>query len=206
MQKKNKICLIDLKSGNLGSVKNILEYLGANFIISNSKNDIQKCSHLILPGVGSFGSLMKKIFKFEFDKIFQDEVILKKKYYLGICVGMQVLATKGEEFGSFKGIGAIDGEVKKIDSKNQPLPQIGWNNIKIKKSSKLFEKIDDNSDFYFVNSFAMSCSNKEDILSTTTYSSEFTSSVQKENIMGVQFHPEKSQHDGIKLIKNFISL
>ena len=159
-----------------------------------------------MPGVGSFGSLMKKIFKFEFDKIFQDEVILKKKYYLGICVGMQVLATKGEEFGSFKGIGAIDGEVKKIDSKNQPLPQIGWNNIKIKKSSKLFEKIDDNSDFYFVNSFAMSCSNKEDILSTTTYSSEFTSSVQKENIMGVQFHPEKSQHDGIKLIKNFISL
>jgi len=205
MTKKNKICLINLETGNLGSVKNILNYLNSNFIISNTLSDIKDCSHIILPGVGSFGSLMKKIKKFNFDEIFEDQVLAKKKYYLGICVGMQILATDGEEFGNFKGIGAIDGTIKKIKNEKLPLPHIGWNNVSIKKKSKLFENIDNNSDFYFVNSFVFNCKNKNDILSTTTYSSEFVSAIEKENIMGVQFHPEKSQHQGIQLIKNFIS-
>jgi glutamine amidotransferase len=207
MIKKSKVCLIDLETGNLGSVKNILNYLNSNFIISNTLSDIKDCSHIILPGVGSFGSLMKKIKKFNFDQIFEDQILAKKKYYLGICVGMQILATNGEEFGNFKGLGAIDGTVEKIKNENLPLPHIGWNNVNLKKKSKLFKNIHNNSDFYFVNSFAFNCKNKNDILSTTVYAypTEFVSAIEKENIMGVQFHPEKSQHEGIQLIKNFIS-
>ena len=206
MQKKNKICLIDLDSGNIGSVKNILKYLDVNFCITNKESDIKNSSHLILPGVGSFSSLMKKIVNLKFDKIFEEEVIMKKKYYLGICVGMQILAKYGHEFGKFKGVGVIDGEVKKIESKDFPLPHIGWNNIEIKKNSLLFNDINNNSDFYFVNSYALKCNCKDDILSTTNYNEDFVSSIQKENIFGVQFHPEKSQQDGLKLIKNFVSI
>ena len=206
MQKKNKICLIDLDSGNIGSVKNILKYLDVNFCITNKESDIKNSSHLILPGVGSFSSLMKKIVDLKFDKIFEEEVIMKKKYYLGICVGMQILAKYGHEFGKFKGVGVIDGEVKKIESKDFPLPHIGWNNIEIKKNSLLFNDINNNSDFYFVNSYALKCNCKNDILSTTNYNEDFVSSIQKENIFGVQFHPEKSQQDGLKLIKNFVSI
>lgn len=206
MQKKSKICLIDLGSGNVGSVKNILKYLNVDFCVTNTESDIKKSSHLILPGVGSFGSLMKKINDSKFDKIFEEEVIMKKKNYLGICVGMQILAKYGHEFGKFKGVGAIDGEVRKIDSKDFPLPHIGWNNIEIKKDSLLFSDINNNADFYFVNSYALKCNHENDILSTTNYNEKFVSSIQKENIFGVQFHPEKSQQDGIKLIKNFVSI
>ena len=101
---------------------------------------------------------------------------------------------------------AIDGEVKKIYSKDFPLPHIGWNNIEIKKDSLLFSDINNNADFYFVNSYALKCNHENDILSTTNYNEKFVSSIQKENIFGVQFHPEKSQQDGIKLIKNFVSI
>ena len=139
MIKKSKVCLIDLETGNLGSVKNILNYLNSNFIISNTLSDIKDCSHIILPGVGSFGSLMKKIKKFNFDQIFEDQILTKKKYYLGICVGMQILATNGEEFGNFKGLGAIDGTVEKIKNENLPLPHIGWNNVNLKKKSIKFD-------------------------------------------------------------------
>lgn len=198
------ICILDYGSGNVKSVYNVVHYLGYNVQISNEPEVIRSCTHIILPGVGAFGASMEKIRKNISISILEEEVIQKKKPFLGICVGMQVLADKGMEFGEHKGLGWIGGVVDKIDSKGEPLPHMGWNNIEIIKDSPLFLNLKEYRDFYFVHSFVFNVNNDSHVLAKTEYGSEFICLIKKDNIYGIQFHPEKSQKAGQLLLKNFI--
>ncbi len=189
------------------SVFNLIEYLKIPCKISCEENDIKNSSHLILPGVGSFASSMDKIKKKLPIEILEKEVLINKKLFLGICVGMQVLADYGYEFKKYSGLGWVKGSVEKLNTITMPLPHIGWNNIKMNKKIKFFDKLENINDFYFVHSYVFKPQNKDNIISITNYDNiEFCSSLNQENIFGVQFHPEKSQKAGQQLIKNFLSL
>ena len=202
--KNQKVCVLDYGSGNVASVYNLLNRLSYDVKISNSSSDIKNSSHLILPGVGAFGASIEKIrTKIEIG-LLEDEVKNKKKPFLGICIGMQVLADKGFEFGEHDGLGWIEGTVKKLKAK--VLPHIGWNNIQIKRQTPIFLDLKNMDDFYFVNSYAFNVKDKNLIISETNYENTFCSAVQKDNIFGVQFHPEKSQKTGQQLIHNFLKL
>ena len=202
--KNAKVCVLDYGSGNVASVYNLINRLGYDIKVSNKVEDIKKSSHLILPGVGAFGSSVEKIKNNISIELLSDEVKVKKKPFLGICVGMQVLAEKGLEFGSHEGLGWIEGTVEKINAK--VLPHVGWNNIEMKKNSPIFSNIKNASDFYFVNSYALKVKDNNIIIAETTYENTFCSAVQKENIFGVQFHPEKSQKVGQDIIDNFLKV
>lgn len=197
------VCILDYGSGNVKSVKNLLEFLKVKFTVSNKTEKIKKSSHIILPGVGAFQQSMKKLIKKVDIKVLENEVLIKKKPFLGICVGMQLLADTGEEFGKHYGLGWISGNVIKLKSK--VIPHIGWNDIKIKKKDEIFKDLK-NKDFYFVNSYHFKVKERKFIAAETTYGNKFCSVVRKNNIIGVQFHPEKSQYAGKKLIQNFLEI
>tara|TARA_Y100000031_G_C8230321_1_gene390601 strand:- start:1429 stop:2034 length:606 start_codon:yes stop_codon:yes gene_type:complete len=199
-----KVCVLDYGSGNVASVYNLIKFLNYECVISNEPKTIETSTHLILPGVGAFGASMEKIKKKIPIEILENQVLKKKKPFLGICVGMQVMTEIGEEFGRHQGLGWIKGKVVKIKSKI--LPHIGWNDIVIKKTSKIFDGLAEHRDFYFVNSFHCNINDKNLVIAETEYEEIFCSAFQKENIIGVQFHPEKSQKAGQILIKNFLSL
>ena len=202
----SSVCILDYGSGNVKSVFNLFSAIAKHVVISNDPAEIQQATHIILPGVGAFGAAMRKIHERLPMDVLEQVVLGDKKPFLGICVGMQVLATRGMEFGECLGLGWIEGVAEKIDSKHLPLPHIGWNNISTKRASPLLAGLGGDPDFYFVHSYAFRSENEQDTLATTSYGEEFCSAVQRENIYGVQFHPEKSQRTGIKLAKNFLSL
>ncbi|MDX1950185.1 MAG: imidazole glycerol phosphate synthase subunit HisH [Rickettsiales bacterium] len=210
-----KIALIDYGSGNIHSAFKALQKAGNDiaetqvFITSNA-SDLKEATHIVLPGVGAFADCYQGVASISgmLDEL-KENILQLKKPFLGICVGMQLLAEKGFENGEHQGFGFIKGEVKKFESMNQlKIPHMGWNNIKISKNSEnfLFKNIAENSDFYFVHSYHFEVENKQEISSTCNYGYDFCSAIQKENIFGVQFHPEKSQQNGLKLLANFIAL
>jgi len=199
-----KVCILDYGSGNVASVFNLLKFLNFECVISNESHLIKNSTHLILPGVGAFGASMEKIKKNIPIDILENEVLKKNKPFLGICVGMQVMTETSEEFGHYYGLGWIKGKVKKMKSKT--LPHIGWNEVIIKKKTKIFSGLDDRRDFYFVNSYFCNLDDKNLIIGETEYDQLFCSAFQKDNIVGVQFHPEKSQKTGQIVLKNFLSL
>ena len=199
-----KVCILDYGSGNVASVKNLLNHLKFKNVVSNKIEILKKSTHIILPGVGAFGAVMKKIKKNIPLKILENEVLIKNKPFLGVCVGMQVLADKSEEFGNHKGFGWIKGNIKKIRSNK--LPHIGWNDIIVKRNSQILDNLEDYKDFYFVNSFYFDSKEKRNVVAVTKYGHNFCSIIQKNNIIGVQFHPEKSQKAGQVIIKNFLKM
>jgi glutamine amidotransferase len=199
-----KVCLLDYGSGNIRSVYNLIKFLGYNCQISNNDQVIKNSSHIILPGVGAYEAAMKKIKNKISIKNLENEIFIKKKFFLGICVGMQILSEKSSEFGNSQGLGWIKGDVKKIKSKI--LPHIGWNEIIIKKNSQIINNIDNKTDFYFVNSYHFDVEDNKLIIAKTKYGESFCSILQKDNIFGAQFHPEKSQESGKIFIKNFLML
>ena len=198
-----KVCILDYDSGNTKSVENIFEKLNIDYCLSNSKKDIINSTHLILSGVGSYSTAMRKIIDNLPLNILNDEVINKSKPILGICVGMQIMSEVGFEFKKTQGLGWIEGKVKQIESKKLPLPHIGWNEIIKNSKSSIVEKIKDGECFYFVNSFCFETIDKY-VVAYTNYGSKFPAIIQNKNILGVQFHPEKSQKPGQKIIKNFL--
>ena len=198
-----KVCILDYDSGNTKSVENIFEKLNIDYCLSNSKKDIINSTHLILSGVGSYSTAMRKIIDNLPISILNDEVINKSKPILGICVGMQIMSEVGFEFKKTKGLGWIEGKVKQIESKKLPLPHIGWNEIIKNSKSNIVDKIKDGECFYFVNSFCFETNDKY-VVAYTNYGSKFPAIIQNKNIFGVQFHPEKSQKSGQKIIKNFL--
>ena len=202
---KKKICIIDFDTGNIGSLSNLLEKLEIDFCVSNAEEEINDSSHLILPGVGSFSAAIKKLKEKVNIPFLEKKVLIEKKPILGICVGMQLMANIGNEFGKNVGLGWIKGSVDLIEAKQLPLPHIGWNSVKIEKESPLFENIKSNSDFYFVNSYFFNLDNLNSMICSTDYGIEFPSVINQDNIYGVQFHPEKSQKNGKELILNFIN-
>jgi glutamine amidotransferase len=202
------IGLINYNGGNYKSVSNILEYLDIKFIEINNNLDLNKVSHIILPGVGSYNNLASKLKSNHlFDEILY-QIDVKKTFYLGICVGMQLLSNYGLENIKTKGLSLIEGVVEKIPVENEILPNIGWHNIILEnKDSPLFKDIEINEMFfYFVHSYYFNLKKKENCSSSIYYEKKITASVEKDNIVGVQFHPEKSQSGGLKILKNFCNL
>ena len=203
-----KIALIDYGSGNIQSAYKALE-LVSNYkkkisVISNSK-DLLKVDKIILPGVGAFADCMKGLKSISGMIDILNEVVLeKKKPFLGICVGMQLLATEGKEKGNHKGLGWIPGKVIKIKKKNRiKIPHMGWNTVKIISKHPILKRKKFES--YFVHSYNFVCKDKKNIVATCRYQQNITAIVGKENIIGTQFHPEKSQKIGLEILKNFIS-
>lgn len=200
------VCILDYGSGNVRSVENVIKHLGYEVVVSNGKDNIVNCSHLILPGVGSFSASMRKIENtIPFD-ILEDQVLRSGKPFLGICVGMQVLGDYGFEFEKCKGFGWIPGTVEKLRVTGSTLPHIGWNDIIIKNNVSLFRNLKEFRDFYFVHSYHLKVKDQKNVLALTEYDELFNSIVSKDNIFGFQFHPEKSQKAGQLLLNNFIQL
>lgn len=202
-----RVCILDYGSGNIKSVLNIFCSITSNVKVSNAERDILDATHLVLPGVGAFASSMQKIHEKLPVALIENVVLKQGKFFLGICVGMQVLANRGHEFGEHDGLGWIDGYVQKISSGKHPLPHIGWNQIACRKASSLLKGLDVvDPCFYFVHSYAFYPACSEHVIATTVYGEEFCSIIQKDNIFGVQFHPEKSQQVGVGLLRNFLSM
>lgn len=200
------ITIIDYGMGNLGSIANMIKYLGYNSIITSDLSEIGSASKIILPGVGHFDKAMINIRSKGMLELIRDKAVKDKIPILGICLGMQLLCNKSEE-GSEKGLELIDAEVKRFsfgaDNKFK-IPHMGWNLIEYKKENLLFSSMIENPRFYFVHSYHVVCKNEIDVLTTSDYGTNFVSSFAKDNIIGVQFHPEKSHKFGMCLIKNFI--
>jgi glutamine amidotransferase len=195
------IAIIDYGGGNIGSVKNALDYLDIDNIITDDPDLIRKSYKIILPGQGRFGDVMDKLGAKGLAKLLINEM-KKGKPYLGICIGLQILFERGEEDPEIKGLGVLKGDVPRFKI-SQKVPQIGWNRVRIKRKTPLFNGIPDNSFFYFVHSYYADPDNQEDILTSTDYGNRFASGIKKNNIFAVQFHPEKSGENGLKLLKNF---
>ncbi len=197
------ITIIDYGLGNLGSVKNALDKLGVTSLISKSAFDLKRASGLILPGVGSAGEGMKNIESRKLDLLIKEQA-KKGKPILGICLGMQLFMSRSEE-GNCDCLAVIKGNVQKFKTKLK-VPQIGWNAVDVKNDTKLFKGIPRNSYFYFVHSYYCSPAAKKSIVGETDYGTVFCSAIRKDNIYGVQFHPEKSGENGLRLLKNFINI
>ena len=207
-----KITIVDYKSGNISSIINSFKEVAkdkVNIEVTSNLNKIKSSDKVVLPGQGSFKSCVEALNKIEgLVDILNDFTISNKKPLLGICVGLQMFADIGYEETETKGLGWISGKVSKIDNQNGKfkLPHIGWNQIKIVKESKIFKNIENNSHMYFVHSYEFIPEDQKVISATTDYASNIVCSVEKENIFGTQFHPEKSDKIGLKIIDNFIRL
>jgi glutamine amidotransferase len=196
------IAIINYGTGNLQSIANMLGKLGHNSIITNKYEDIQSADKLILPGVGAFDTGMSRLEEFGLIQILNKEVLDKKKPVLGICLGMQLMA-KGSEEGRLPGLGWIDAEFKRFNTV-LPIPNIGWNTVKILNESRLTKGLTNDSRFYYVHSYHAVCHTSEIALMSSVYDYEYISAYESGNIVGVQFHPEKSHLFGMTLLKNFI--
>ncbi|MBI2642560.1 MAG: imidazole glycerol phosphate synthase subunit HisH [Candidatus Wildermuthbacteria bacterium] len=200
--------IVDYNMGNVQSVLNAFELLGAEARITKKKEDFENAKAIVLPGVGAFGDAMANLKKFGLLNILNQEILSKKKPFLGICLGLQLLAQEGEEMGTFPGLGWVTGKTVKIQPTDASLkiPHMGWNNLDIRSFDGLYKDIEQNAVCYFVHSYHLEPLDANIITATAPYGQNITASIQKDNIFGVQFHPEKSQGAGLKLLENFISL
>ena len=205
------ITIIDLNIGNIGSVVNMIKHVGGNCKVSSDPAEIKAATKLILPGVGSFDKAMNQLRYNKLEEVINEKSTLQKTPLLGICLGMQLLTNSSEE-GKEKGLGLIPAQTlsfkKAFDVKeiNERIPHMGWNDIRVEQENDLTKNLIESSRFYFVHSYYVKCSNKENCLMTSNYGFDFASAIVKDNVYGVQFHPEKSHKYGKKLITNFIKL
>lgn len=199
------ITIIDYNTCNVGSIQNMLRKLGYNSIITNKREDIEKAEKLILPGVGSFDKGMQNLNSLGISQVLNDKVINCGIPILGICLGHQLLTEGSEEGVSLPGLGLIAAKTVKFNFENDPvrIPHMGWNTLKDYSNSTLFKGIDEDHRFYFVHSYHVKCSDVSIQAALTDYSGDFISSIEKNNIFGVQFHPEKSHKHGMIVMKNF---
>lgn len=201
------IVIIDYGLGNLGSIKNMFKKIGHEAIISSDLEEIKKATKLILPGVGSFDQGMKNLTEGGFIPVLNQKVLVEKTPILGICLGMQ-LFTKGSEEGVLPGLGWVDANTIKFNVEGQKrkfsIPHMGWEYVHAAKESGILNEMFEDPKFYFVHSFYVRCENDEDVLLKSKYIQEFHSGFEVGNIIGVQFHPEKSHKFGMKLLSNFV--
>jgi imidazole glycerol-phosphate synthase subunit HisH len=205
---KHKIVIVDFGMGNLYSIYKKLKLIGANVVISSDSKVISTSDKIILPGVGHFKKAMDNLKNTGLIEVLNENVLEKYKPILGICLGMQLMTSFSEE-GNENGLGWFDCKVSSFkveDSLRYKIPHTGWNQIKIKKESRLMKNISENSEFYFVHSFHIKNEDVKDILNSTQYEYRFTSAFEKDNIFGVQYHPEKSHNNGFKILENFTKL
>lgn len=202
------IGLIDYGSGNFTSVLNAFTYLQLKVTRITAPEQMTEVSHLVLPGVGAFAAAMRKLESLHLVEELLRQLVEYQKPFLGICVGMQLLGSLGHEFEEYPGLGLIPGAVKRIPVQQHDLllPHIGWNELNLMRESPLFTGISDKPIFYFVHSYHIQPEAQQTVLATCQYGVEIAAVIESGNIYGVQFHPEKSQHDGLRLLKNFAAL
>lgn len=202
------IGIIDYNAGNIRSVKNALSFCGAKFELVSTPEQVLRSDKILLPGVGAFGEAMAKLKSANLDEAIK-EFVASGRYFLGICLGMQLLFDKSEEFGANDGLGLISGKVIKFDESkfgaNLKIPHMGWNTLEFTRQTPINLGLESSVYAYFVHSYHAICDDKF-ALAKTTYGYEFVSGVCKENVFGFQPHPEKSHENGIKIIKNFTEL
>lgn len=198
------ITIIDYGAGNLFSVRKAIEYFDVDVAISDNSEDILNAEGLVLPGVGAFGWGMKLLEEKRLCEPIR-EAVDKGVPLLGVCLGLQLLFEESEESPEVSGLGLIRGRVKRLPN-DLPLPHIGWNQVKIIKDTRIFKGISQNSFFYFVHSYYGEPSDRDSVCGITEYGIEFPSVICKENIFAVQFHPEKSSSEGLKIYKNFLEV
>ena len=195
------VAIIDYGVGNLRSVEKAFAATGCEAIISGDESALREAERLVLPGVGAFAACMKALKERGFDGLVKERAAAGTPL-LGICVGMQMLFEVSDEFGTTEGLGLLSGSVKKFGSE-LVVPQVGWNRIRQKQRHRLFDGVDDGSFCYFVHSFYCEPASVDLVVGETEYGVKYASVVARENICGVQFHPEKSQHVGLQMLKNF---
>jgi glutamine amidotransferase len=202
-----KVAIINYGTGNIRSLYNSLKKIEVEAEIIVDPESIYKFDKVFLPGVGSYKDAMDMIKKKGWERPIKTFSSNKNKSLFGICVGMQILSTFGYEYGKSNGLDIIKGNVERLDKQgcDLKLPHIGWNNIKILNKNLLTENLVDDSNFYFVNSYSFKLINSNEIIASTTYGMEFPSIINKKNVFGTQFHPEKSSKAGIQILKNFIN-
>lgn len=200
------IVIVDYGMGNLRSIQNKIERLDENVIISSKLEDIERADRLILPGVGAFDAAMANLQRLGMIPVLDKKVLRDHVPTLGICLGMQLFSKFGEE-GNVDGLGWIDARTIRFDfggnGHGLKIPHMGWNSITVRKPSPVLDGIDLNANFYFVHSYHVRCNDPADVLATTNYGLDFASMVQHDNIIGAQFHPEKSHFHGVHLLENF---
>ena len=208
MKERKKIIVIDSGLGNINSLVNCISSLDFDYAIINKPDENINFDKMIFPGVGSYDFAMKSIIEKKWDIFIKKNILEKKKFYLGICIGMQVLSSIGYENKKTSGLAIIEGDVKIFNSgdHNIKLPHVGWNDVQKINNSELFEGIKNYSDFYFDHSYVMEVKDDAHSTSLTDYNKIFISSVKNQNVYGVQFHPEKSAENGKKILSNFLKL
>ena len=200
----NDVILIDAGTGNLRSVQKALEAVGANVLRTDDPNKVLTGKKVILPGVGAFGDFMSGLRARGLEDVV-NEVAKRGIPLLGICVGMQALFEVGEEMGEHKGLGLLQGRVVKFaESLSVKIPHTGWNQVQVQRDALLFKQVDDGAYVYFNHSYYCQARNSSDVLATVDYGINYACAVRRENIFGVQFHPEKSQAVGLQILKNFL--
>jgi len=203
------IAIIDYGVGNIRAFANIYKKLGVPLIIAKTADDLIGAKKLILPGVGAFDHAMDQLQKSGMRAFLDDMVIKEQIPVIGICVGMQMLAKSSDE-GKLDGLGWIDASVKKFDESEirfkTHLPHMGWNDIKLVRENKILKGLEKDAKFYFLHSYYFHCNQSEDVIAEADYGIEFSCAINKNNVYGVQFHPEKSHEYGIQLLKNFSDL
>lgn len=200
------IAIIDYGMGNIHSVNKALQLYGATTIVTSNPRQIKSCEKAVLPGVGAFDDAMQELEKQRLTGIVRD-FIASDKPFLGICLGMQLLFEESEEAQKFKGLGIFKGKVKKFPAKEGlKVPHMGWNQLKKSSECLLLKDVPDNSYVYFCHSYYPCPDNKEVMAATTDYGLDFASVVWQKNVFGVQFHPEKSQKIGLKMLENFVAI
>ena len=202
------VLVIDYGMGNTGSVKRAFEECGAGeVVISHYEEDFDRCTHAVLPGVGSFANAMKNLHEAGLVKKIKKLALEDKVPFLGICLGMQLLASSSDENGPTVGLDLIPGEVKLLQPVNgERVPHVGWNEINTLQTHPFLEGVNDKSDFYFVHSYHFAAPSAKYAITSTPYCGKFYSIIGRDNILGTQFHPEKSSNAGFQLIKNFMRL
>ncbi|MDE0793097.1 MAG: imidazole glycerol phosphate synthase subunit HisH [SAR324 cluster bacterium] len=196
--------IIDYKVGNLHNLKNALDFSSVENRLVSVADDVRKADRILLPGVGAFAPAMEQLRKSGMLEVLQEKVTAGTPL-LGICVGAQLLMDQSEEDGNHAGLGWIPGKVKRFQHQLK-IPQMGWNQVSQQKEDPLFQEVADKMHFYFVHSYHLLAENSEHVLGLSSYGYNFASVVRKDNLWGVQFHPEKSQNAGLQLLKNFCTL
>lgn len=203
-----RVAIVDYHLCNVDSVKRAFETLGASAFITDVPGDLAEADRIVLPGVGAFPDAMRELQQRGLDDALAVNVLEEGAPFLGVCLGMQLLAGIGQEVTETKGLGWLDASIGRLEATDADprIPHVGWNEVDPVRESPLFDGIPPGADFYFVHSFHMTCADAADVLATTPYCGGFTSVVQREHVFGVQFHPEKSQQWGLRLLKNFLSV
>lgn len=203
-----KVAIVDYGMGNLDSVARAVVECGGEPLVTGQAEGLETATHIILPGVGSFAVGMRNIRQLGLDQALSARVIGERIPVLGLCLGMHLLATQGNEGGETEGLGWIEGTVTRLepDQEGTRIPHMGWNEVNFTQTSPLFQGISTGKDFYFANSYHLTCKNEADVTAQTPYCGGFVSAVGRDHIFGVQFHPEKSQQLGFQVIRNFLAM